>query len=117
MQLETASDFEHLRRVGDETQSLRSNGGPGASLGVLHPRRAAAWRAGSAQLRKKNDLRGSVSAGVSFGHGAAGMKMGTVVRTLPRSTESELKSLATFGVATVHEAMGRTGLMKPYMRP
>jgi 4-hydroxy-4-methyl-2-oxoglutarate aldolase len=45
------------------------------------------------------------------------MKMGTVVRTLPRSTESELKSLATFGVATVHEAMGRTGLMKPYMRP
>jgi 4-hydroxy-4-methyl-2-oxoglutarate aldolase len=45
------------------------------------------------------------------------MKMGTVVRTLPRSTESELKSLATFGVATVHEAMGRTGLMKPYLRP
>jgi 4-hydroxy-4-methyl-2-oxoglutarate aldolase len=45
------------------------------------------------------------------------MKMGTVVRTLPRSTESELNALATFGVATVHEAMGRTGLMKPYMRP
>jgi 4-hydroxy-4-methyl-2-oxoglutarate aldolase len=45
------------------------------------------------------------------------MKMGTVVRTLPRSTEIELNALARFGVATVHEAMGRTGLMKPYMRP
>jgi len=45
------------------------------------------------------------------------MKMGTVVRTLPRSTEGELSALARFGVATVHEAMGRTGLMKPYMRP
>jgi 4-hydroxy-4-methyl-2-oxoglutarate aldolase len=45
------------------------------------------------------------------------MKMGTVVRTPPRSTEGELSALARFGVATVHEAMGRTGLMKPYMRP
>ena len=45
------------------------------------------------------------------------MKMGTVVRNLPRSTRAELEALQEYGVATVHEAMGRIGLMKPYMRP
>ena len=45
------------------------------------------------------------------------MKMGTVVRTIPRSTAQQLRELADAGSATVHEAMGRTGLMRPYMRP
>jgi 4-hydroxy-4-methyl-2-oxoglutarate aldolase len=45
------------------------------------------------------------------------MKMGTVVRRIPRCTASQLKALSQYGVATVHEAMGRTGLMQPYMRP
>lgn len=45
------------------------------------------------------------------------MKMGTVIRQIPRSSPEELKELANAGVATVHEAMGRIGLMQPYMRP
>jgi len=45
------------------------------------------------------------------------MKMGTVVRNIPRCSADQLKLLSQHGVATVHEAMGRTGLMKPYMRP
>lgn len=45
------------------------------------------------------------------------MKMGTVIRRIPRSTPEELNELREAGVATIHEAMGRTGLMKPYMRP
>lgn len=45
------------------------------------------------------------------------MKMGTVIRNLPRSSADVLQQFAQFGSATTHEAMGRTGLMKPYMRP
>jgi 4-hydroxy-4-methyl-2-oxoglutarate aldolase len=45
------------------------------------------------------------------------MKMGTVVRRIPRSSPEELSELREAGVATVHEAMGRVGLMKSYIRP
>ncbi len=45
------------------------------------------------------------------------MKMGTVIRTIPRVAAPQIASLREHGVATVHEAMGRTGLMKPWMRP
>ena len=40
-----------------------------------------------------------------------------VVRNIPRLAPETLTSLATHGTSTVHEAMGRTGLMKTYMRP
>jgi 4-hydroxy-4-methyl-2-oxoglutarate aldolase len=40
-----------------------------------------------------------------------------VVTNTPRIDQSVVDRLAELGTATAHEAMGRVGLMKPYMRP
>ncbi|HUL67595.1 MAG TPA: 4-carboxy-4-hydroxy-2-oxoadipate aldolase/oxaloacetate decarboxylase [Burkholderiaceae bacterium] len=44
-------------------------------------------------------------------------QIGIVKRNIVRADKSAVEKLARFGVATVHEAMGRVGLMKTYMRP
>lgn len=41
----------------------------------------------------------------------------TVVRSVTRSDAALVLRLADLGVATVHEAQARTGLMRPYLRP
>jgi 4-hydroxy-4-methyl-2-oxoglutarate aldolase len=44
-------------------------------------------------------------------------QLGIVKRTIVRADKAAVERLSAFGVATIHEAMGRVGLMKPYMRP
>jgi 4-hydroxy-4-methyl-2-oxoglutarate aldolase len=44
-------------------------------------------------------------------------ELGVVYRNITRADRAATDSLAALGSATVHEAMGRVGLMKPDMRP
>ena len=43
--------------------------------------------------------------------------LGIVKRSIVRADKAAIEKLSRFGVASIHEAMGRVGLMKTYMRP
>lgn len=43
--------------------------------------------------------------------------LGVVKTAIDRPDSESITALSQFGTATIHEAMGRVGLMRPYMRP
>uniref|UniRef100_UPI0039B5C0BF 4-carboxy-4-hydroxy-2-oxoadipate aldolase/oxaloacetate decarboxylase n=1 Tax=Arthrobacter keyseri TaxID=122866 RepID=UPI0039B5C0BF len=43
--------------------------------------------------------------------------LGIVRTNIERPDPADVKRLSQFGVATIHEAMGRVGLLRPYIRP
>jgi 4-hydroxy-4-methyl-2-oxoglutarate aldolase len=45
------------------------------------------------------------------------MELGVVHRNIARAARADVEALSAFGVSTIHEAMGRLGLMRPYIRP
>ncbi|MFJ8016998.1 4-carboxy-4-hydroxy-2-oxoadipate aldolase/oxaloacetate decarboxylase [Streptomyces sp. NPDC096339] len=44
-------------------------------------------------------------------------EIGVVHTSITRAAPEDVAALSAFGVATLHEAMGRTGLMRPYLNP
>ncbi|GAB2688406.1 4-carboxy-4-hydroxy-2-oxoadipate aldolase/oxaloacetate decarboxylase [Saccharopolyspora gloriosae] len=44
-------------------------------------------------------------------------ELGVVHQQIERADRAAVEALSRFGVATVHEALGRVGLMRPYIRP
>src|SRR4051812_7529889 len=44
-------------------------------------------------------------------------ELGVVHTSITRAATQDVKALSEFGVPTIHEAMGRLGLMRPYIRP
>src|SRR6478752_4296449 len=62
----------------------------------------------STRRRMRSDNRGNAR--------GTGMK-NVVIRNIDRADAAAIKRLGALGTATVHEAYGRAGLMKPYLRP
>lgn len=44
-------------------------------------------------------------------------ELGVVYTAIKRPNPDDVAALSHYGTATIHEAMGRVGLMKPYLRP
>ena len=115
------ADREHPVRERDDRRGARRRPRDRPQL-----RRHQALRRGVAQLTPAQRARSTkatpgastrASTPRSRRKGSDMYEIGVVYRNIQRADEDVAGKLAAFGTATVHEAMGRVGLMTPNMRP
>ncbi len=110
-------------RLGNDRRSARHRPGDRVPLRrhpALHRCRGTERRGSPQDLRGQCAARLSAARRRAQGEGEVTMGMndlGIVKRNIVRADRAAVEKLARFGVATVHEAMGRVGLMKTYLRP
>ncbi len=111
-----ATPKDVIAKLHSEVQKLRR-------YQTLHRSHAKPQRARPAQgLRRQRPPRLSTARCGTQSKGEMSMNMslnnlGIVKRNIERADAAAVEKLARFGVATIHEAMGRVGLMKAYLRP
>src|SRR5215469_5725268 len=115
--MEAAGAAGHHSGMATEIRSVPGNESAGTFVALLRARGVAARCPGLPQFEQKYSVRRSVSAYLPARDGGVAMNTPLVIRNVDRPSADLVSALEKYGVATVHEAQGRRGLLATYMRP